>query len=526
MAQCCEASNKDNKPYESWCLNQKIKNIDGVDYCIFHAPNKDEWGDESNFINAVKHRVATGRSIKGTVFTEKVILDYKNTNKKNNSITINSAEYCTFKNEVLFVDRHIANHFFDNAIFENSVIFENCQIDSRAFLNAKYEGGDDSKVSFNKCEMTISGVGLSKEREIDTFMDFKDLSLSADSNIADFVDVCFEKGVDFSGHTFKKDVKFTKRNLKGVAKFESVVFEKKANFISVELEQGSSFKSADFYDVVNFNNVNYESYVSFKNTRFREYGLFNSYSEEESGAGNKKNNFRDGADFRNVLIDYGVKFKNIYAGKIKFLGSDVDKMDFINCRNINSHEDIFYDEKVYRSDVKNGRLNDDNDKVGRLRNLQTLYRKAKEKHMSGQNWGVVSDYHYDEKRIKGEKLRYKGEHGAEFWNKCYKLFSGYNERPLYAFIWLVVIMLFYGFIQFAGFYWDNIAGIVQCNDRLFLSGSMPVGEFLANSITLIPLLKGNVDLGGIELFSRSLAQIVVVIMLGLFGMSVRNKLRR
>lgn len=241
------------------------------------------------------------------------------------------------------------------------------------------------------------------------------------------------------------------------------------------------------------------------------------YSDNENGL------FRDGVVFKNVNMQDKAKFENINISKAEFIDTDLSKVNFHNCTwALKGYKDIvLYDEIKTDEDIK---LDENETEVGKSSNysklskVETLYRLLKKKGIEGYFWSAVSHWHYREKIIQRKKL---GEQRSIAWlgNLLYWGLSGYNERMLNAFISLVVVIFILSFVTPLEIVCSSCT--ITC-----------VLDKMLASINILPYLKTGESkilyecAGLLRKTGMAFFQILLVIQIGLLGMTVRNKLRR
>lgn len=304
---------------------------------------------------------------------------------------------------------------------------------------------------------------------------------------------------DFSNCKFYSETSLYSVRLNGVIYFDSAVFYNKFHLLSSEFRNGISFFDCKFKEGVLIENIEVSQtidedlyYASFESSEFFKMSKISGVI------------FKDPCDFKNVYIENSLVFEDCNLKKVEFLGTDVDKIDFINCdypedSNEKGRGDIFYDELLYEKGKSE--LSYDQ-KRNKLKKIQTLYRKAKEKYMREQNWGIVSMCHYNEKTTQRKKFRLDGLTGDRIVNTAYWLLSGYNERPIWAII-ILIFMLFglsFGFCE--GLDALEYLPFIKTIDSVEYKDAVWARPFVMFMQTLITM------------------QIALVIM------SVRNKLRR
>lgn len=218
--------------------------------------------------------------------------------------------------------------------------------------------------------------------------------------------------------------------------------------------------------------------------------------------------FEDELRFIENNIIGKLDFKDVSMENILFGVDDFKNINFIGCkplRDKKNKRDILYNEAYFD--------NNSNVKIVEYEIIEKLYRDLKKKYAEEHNWPEVSNWHYNEKLFQLKLHKINGKKFAWISNGLYMLSSGYNERFKNAFWMLIILLLVFGFVAVDGI----------CFKLSWF------GDWFARSMSFVPVV-GNKetikDATGFGKVGFMLAQLWIVIQLGLLGMTVRNKLRR
>lgn len=438
---------------------------------------------------------------------------------------------------------------FNNVVFAKDAYFNSYRSNQKGseFIDCI---GDFSNTSFKKTSMfhksTGSGLNFTK-----TSFEGKTFFTRLNHSSVDFEDAKFKEWVsfarskinertDFIGANFEEYVSFYETILGGVINFDLCVYEKEVDFQGTRFEENESidtnavsFKGAVFKKFIIFKNLVFEVPVDFSRAWFFEPAEF--YSDKQKGM------FDSELIFKNVNVQESIKFENINIEKGKFLDSDLLKFDFFNCSWSVDRKgrNIFYDELEILNKMKKG------NKINavefhQLIKIETINRLNKKKYIEAYNWSRASEWHLREKEVATlrAKLKYLDivdnikqfflvgkykEFISSFFDylgyRAYQLSSNYNESVLRSASILGISLVLFIIIQSFGVYYGYEA-ISTLKSMLYGLGS---------AVDLLPFVKIKneiVQYGKIETIFIGIFQVLIYIQLALFGMSVRNKLRR
>lgn len=360
-------------------------------------------------------------------------------------------------------------------------------------------------------------------------IDFKD---SIGGKVSKSVDV--SKSIDLKLSQFYGAANFSNINFKKEVKLNESVFYAKAGFEETCFNEDVDFEKTEFKISTFFVGTEFNEQVNFKDATFVEETFFKMDVPVEDEFGDM---FKGDTDFTSVKIDNSVRFENLIVSKIKFLDTDVGKIDYINCEKIEKHDwfswklffvfkDLvfgkyrtFYDEIVYDKKL-HGEKGVKKIKSNYLKKIETLQRKMKERFTRDQNWGIVSEHHYGEKIAIRRRLWVDKDRVNLTANVMYWLSSGYNERPIRAIVVLLLMVVGLGMLGSENSDWNNIMNGAEFLPFIKTKGLEVL--MLKENLEIIPIK----EVSGWTRAGVMAMQTLITIQITLVIMSVRNKLRR
>lgn len=382
---CCKS-----KEYGGWCKNEKIVHTDGDSkYCIFHAP-ADKKGLPIEQFNAL-------------IYEKIEKLKEDNSAKKINN-------ECNLSGTVFPGD-------IDFSRFDSST-----PLPSISFIGATFNGD----TSFES--VTICGVARFNEAVF--------------NDVATFYRTTFNDVANFLGATFNSTAYFEEANFSSDVLFGGVAFSSRAIFSRTTFRGKVYFSSAIFKDKVHFVAATFNSKGYFRHTIFSRVN-----------------------DWENAKISDTIIFERIDLSRSRFLYVDLRNLNIINCKwgkrplfallpSLNKYQhNALYDEaelfdvvdeapvigvKARLLRVWKGFKKDLSCDTERVKLVEDLYRKLKQKYKEEHNDFEVSNWHYAEKEMFRKSSRLRRFFGVSY---LYWLSSGYGERPVRAGIVLLVLVV-------------------------------------------------------------------------------------
>ncbi len=486
---CCKA-------YD-WCKDAPIvdyKDEHDNEYCVFHAPagkkgiplkefNRMVF-DEINNVKALPEEELTGKlcDLSGTVFEDNIdfsLFEFP-------SIVFSKARfkkvnfgYATFSK--------IAG--FSEAIFSEKADFRGAEFSERA--------------DFRRAE----------------FSETADFSSTEFSKRADFRGAKFEGEADFSWAKFMESY-FDRATFDDSAVFEHAYFSKRVDFMKAIFFK-ASFSEATFAETAAFAETSFNE-VSFLRATFNKAVFFET-------------KFHKCAAFRRTVIHEKLIFQNVNLAKISFLESDIRACDFINCDCSRKGERcrLFDEERYLLFDEE--RLSE-HSTPDDIRKVESLYRAQKGKSAKDDNQFDYSLWHIGEKEMLRKRTRFRERPCLWSILNIYRFCSFYGEGPKRAFaVLLCLIPLMAILLGLAGLTNSKTSNNSEHKEEIHIffdfsaDISWPKASKLAvTTLEYLTFIK-NVDMRPIDLWGRViivLGRIIIAIQAALFGMALRNLLRR
>lgn len=327
-----------------------------------------------------------------------------------------------------------------------------------------------------------------------------------------FHDSVFEKEADFSsdafGQTVFQRVVFLRTKFVGQTSFPNVLFNGEAEFIETDFNSFSHFCEAEFRGETNVDATRFRSEANFRRTKFQGVTTFQG--------GKKEPIFFDKAILEGIRLDKKdtLRFLNVNLSKAQFLDSDVAHMDFVGvrwcCMGKVFHRTAIYEELLISDETR----------APSLTSVEKLYRQLKQNYEERRDFGRAGDFHMGEKEM---QLRNSDTpFGTRILLSLYKFTNGYGERsiaPVYCF---TVLILYAAVLALIG-------GLFDKSLNRYLDVWPPADYFAA----LLFALDKAFHLPG-EYFALSapvrwvqtLVGVLGPLFIGLFGLAVRNRLKR
>jgi len=257
----------------------------------------------------------------------------------------------------------------------------------------------------------------------------------------DFREVFFPGPISFIGHKFNKGVNFRGAKFFGWANFREAEFADLADFSSAKFAQTAIFEKARFSGQALFKNTEITGEADFRGATFDGHTVFHQINKERgiSKAPPLTAFFQ--------YLSFGpwglLRFQDLSLDQASFLGTDLRRCEF---HNVHWHSyrgrQVVYDEMLLREKGESSlvgfapafehRL----DYEGLCVSIEELYRYLKLNHEKEGDQKQAGDFHYGEM----EMHRWANPWRRWFpfsWSNLYWALSGYGERPLRAFGWLL-----------------------------------------------------------------------------------------
>lgn len=365
---------------------------------------------------------------------------------------------------------------FKRTTFKGKAYFRRATFSGKTdFVEAKFNGETEFYAAKLNGETEFFGAIFSE------FADFTDTIFSGDVHFsvdfkeeASFFNVTFNGEADFMGAKFDKGASFVEATCNKKVFFINATFNGETDFSEATFNGETSFSGATLNGVTNFLKTTFNAKTGFTwanfdiETDFSE-ATFNSlidlswatFSGETIFFGET---FTKGGNLSHIKIIDKIILERTNLSKVSFLYTDLRKIDFINCiwpkkpshlkRLGKWHEklsrNVLYDELAVFSEVKDEKsstgilqrlkhrfISFDQEKI---KKVEILYRKLKQKYKEEHNEPEVSNWHYGEKEMFRKGSRFRRFFPISLSN-LYWLSSGYGERPFRAGVVLLSLFL-------------------------------------------------------------------------------------
>ncbi|MBF0495462.1 MAG: pentapeptide repeat-containing protein [Deltaproteobacteria bacterium] len=390
----------------------------GEEYCLFHAP-EDKKGEitPAEFQARVWDEIVRSKTdgeercnFSDAIFLE---IDFRGVTSTH-AMDFTSAEFthvidfsgATFTHKAVFNDAKFIRHvdfigatFTDNADFSDAIFARHVDFRRTKFTQNAY---------FSRAKFTEDANHIDAKRPW----------------IADFRHATFAYA-DFCGAKFTRNADFRDATL-GRAFFDAAVFTQDADFRYTKFTQDVYFRHAKFQKHANFKNSFFEGTAKFEATKFNKVA------------------------FKPLIIKERVIFIDVDLTKVEisFLQTDLRRFQFERPKWPQEKDwlgfgdrDALWDELAIDLPEHKTTQNDPDEVAPDYGTVGDLYRQLKQKYKEEHNEPEASKWHYNEKEMSRKSSRWP-KYTPSLTN-LYYLSSGYAERPIPAFLMLIVLFGFY-----------------------------------------------------------------------------------
>lgn len=510
----------------------------GDGYCILHSP-KSEKKKESFDAGLEDHRTKHGDRFIGFVFPASFTLRGRQFSQDADfrRATFNGdAEfsYAEFEGSVDFRNAEFSRDvYFAEAKFRKDANFGDTTFSGLAsFLSAKFLG----QVKFIKTAFSVNADF--RRAKFNGDADFMHAKFNGD---ADFRRAKFRGDTTFDSAEFTQDVRFPHATFSGGTVFNHAKFSGDASFKGTMFGGGvvfnhtkfsgdASFMETTFSEGAEFYLATFTQYVHFKRAKFLGRTLFASrIDDDELVQIFPGTEVRAECDFRDVLIAPldAIVFRDVNLTRCRFQGTDVRNVEFTGAEwpqivgekwpgiirrrwpTIWRRAGI-YDEIVL---LPGGGTRD-------WHHIEKLYRELKQNYEDRRDYERAGDFHYGEKEMRRKNP--KTSLGLRILLTLYWLVSGYGERYARPLISAAVLVV-------------TCAVLYLCLGLHPKSGGPPldlmsVWDWLRSafySFRVMTLLRpGDLAPMGYAKLVHALESLLGPVLIGLFALAIRQKLRR
>jgi uncharacterized protein YjbI with pentapeptide repeats len=368
---------------------------------------------------------------------------------------------------------------------------------------------------------------------------------------ADFMQATFDGPANFIGTEFKGSALFYYSTFNGEANFLDAKF-KQANFKNATFQKGAvffvasfekvTFETARFLEIADFYNATFET-ADFSLARFNEGSDFGAAIFTREAVFSRawfcgRNVFASGRelerlqpiflgaeiDFRQAIIDPldALILRDADLRKCRFQGMDLRKLEITNAnwpvRDKSlpltcSQLSMVYDERLLLQ----------NDKTVSHDDVEQLYRQLKQNYEERRDFERARDFHYGEKEMR--RLNPKTPWGLKKLLGAYRLAAGYGDSASRLLLSTVVVLVLFAFLYL-------LFGVCPKNGpELAWTKPQDWPQALLYSLRVMTLLKPEElqaasDTKTIHTLIYTLQSIAGPILIGLFGLALRQRLKR
>jgi uncharacterized protein YjbI with pentapeptide repeats len=451
--------------------------LNGEDLCILHSRSPEK--DKKAFDEALEeHRKGKGDNFSYFVFP--ALADFSKTEFKERADFM----LVWFRDESRFDEAKFSGMAnFTGTLFDGKTRFQETKFNNGAVFSAQFADGAEFNAAQFDSRTSFSSAKFNQSAQ------------------ASFQHAQFTGKTDFFSSTFGETA-FMWARFTGPVEFFHTKFIGKANFAATE-----------FASQCRFINVQFNSGANFHGARFTAQTLIATISE--LGGYGLPAVFSGGeVDFRDVTI-YPldtISIRNADLGQSRFLGTDLRKAEFVGVK---------WPKKGGRFRVHDEDAQLSEGQTRAWHDIEHLYRQLKQNYEDRKDYERASDFHYGEKEMR----RKNPETSRGLWLLLilYWLVSGYGERWIRPLVWaaalLVVCAILYLFLGVSPK--NGGAALAWTSGRDWL-------ESLLYSFRVMTILRPDdlVPVGLTAKFLSAIQSILGPIILGLFALAVRQRLKR
>jgi len=519
---CCKA-----KGLSNWCAAEPTFEYEGKEYCIFHAPAEcPEKQDVEAFNKKVFERIDKCKedgkkcNLSGAIFPGDISFSAYN---KDNPLPAISFNYATFSGNV-FCNTAVFSGYssFNFATFSGGSEFQYAKFKwYSSFISATFSGHS------NFFYATFGGDSYFIYATFGGYSNFKSAKFSCKSK---FFSATFSGLSSFILAKFIGKSDFIRTTFSGDSYFDNATFSGDSDFRSVTFSGNSDFRDATFSGKSNFGHATFERSADFLDSKFKKLASFDQ-SHFKHHACFRRTTF-DAGTFSDCIVDKHIEFERADISRLSLLRAPIESMRFIDCIWPESKgRKVVYDarkvdDKGYfkLSNVTDDSSFSDEDTPPEPGRLADLFRRLKKVARAEADEPLASDWHYAEKEMQrlDAKQNKRSWFALGLW--LYKLVSGYGESPSRAGLWLVVLALLPWLAH------ECLDVIMKTLPRDPLPNVQTLAWLNAAFSTPKEYISASInhDATGCYLYTLWLRiyQTLLLVQAGLFGLAVRNKMRR
>jgi uncharacterized protein YjbI with pentapeptide repeats len=299
-----------------------------------------------------------------------------------------------------------------------------------------------------KKDANFSGVTFSGDA------DFSGATFSGESNFfdatfigdTDFSEATFSGDTDFSEATFSAEADFSEATFSGQTVFSIATFSKYADFFNATFS-GQTYLTLTTFSYVNFSWATFSGEAHFREATFSEAGNFSSCLIKNKLVLDTINPAKKG-ESRKTFQAYLREIRFSDQGRLLFQDlslahATLSGTDLWQCRfnNVDWHplrgRQAVYDEVRLYENIKDPK--GEKPSKQQYARVEECYRYLKLNYEGAGDFKKAGDFHYGEM-----EMHRRGSPWRQWlpfsWHNLYRMLSGYGERPLRAFIWLLLLI--------------------------------------------------------------------------------------
>lgn len=563
----------------AWCEDLPVvdyKDEEGKEYCVFHAPQRKKNLSPVKFNEHVFERIKEAKAndttcdLSGTIF--KGYISFSQFTTKNPLPQIDFSG-CTFTGNVNFSEVIFSGAAdFSMTTFSEAVYFRGTTFGTVDFSESVF----NKEILFNRSEfygtVNFSRVNFNGKTSFSN-VKFHVSCDREDEKEVNFSESKFNEEVDFSWTIFDEWANFSRAIFNGESTIAHATFSAGANFCETTFNGRVVFKKHKFIPhkelelhedklfYVKKNQRELASGATYNKVKTLMQPMFNGRVNFSRASFNEKAYFFENiftiGEFIELTVKEKVRLEGTNLKQISFLDTDLRMMDFINCkwpeRFWRFGRNVLYDELTLFCNEDKKQDNDNKDKnllyklkqrfnekpseilkgewnglkkdiscnKEKIKKVETLYRRLKQKYKEEHDEFEVSNWHYGEKEMfrKGNRWRRL----LPSVSTLYWLSSGYGERPVRAGITLLLLIIIISVLF-------GLTGIKSITDN---SSVIKIKEWA--DIWNLDFLKATIEYATFESkptfipenwFFKIAAKLLIPLQAALFALALRNRFRR
>ena len=556
---CCKCE-EFRKPWISTSWEDETENplldviwedADGNGYCIFHAPSESpEKQDVEEFNQLVYERIREAKEegreciLSGVVFPGDIYFSCFGKDNPLPECGFASAHFegwadfesAHFKERANFRSAHFERGaYFQSAHFEGWASFQSAHFEGVAyFVSSKFVEESTFRSSRFFYESTFAHASFQKHTIFDksiyhepvTFSEATFSSVSFDSchfyyNV-NMIRCTFNDTVNFTScfcyftlelqqakfhedsnfsHSCYSEIDCFRVDYKGKADFTESTVGHRANLHRASFDNNAWFDNFRCFGKADFQQASFTKYAQFRHAQFHGEALFTS-THFTDGAFFENTEFFSSRSFSGCLAKSPIIMNHVDMGTMPMAQVSVESFRFVGCEwPKKAGRRVIHEELAENSETN-------------PRDKEETYRRLKKLAIEEKDFGLASDWHFNEKYWK-----LKREKRPITWTRLYYIFSGFGERSFPSLCWLLIFML-----------WPLL--LLSAMQQGWITDPLADDGVLGHWLHFLPFIKAaKLNLAAYKdatwlIPLMALSQILISVQAALFGLALRNRLRR